>query len=61
MPWVFAILILAPVLLVAFSRQTQGDRKRHWVIITLLFSWLGYIAFLIANARQRTTTHHHSN
>ena len=61
MPWVFAFLILVPVLLVAVSGQVEGDRKRHWVIITLVFSWLGYIAFLIVNARRRVATHPHGN
>ena len=49
----FAVLLVLfliywlPVIWVLASNRTEGVTKFAWFIITLFFSWVGLIAFLI--------------
>ena len=56
MPWVFAILVVAPAVLVAVSRRAHGRERTRWVLITLLLSWFGWLAFHLAMNRRRRLT-----
>jgi hypothetical protein len=42
----FFALIILPALLVAFS-NIEPEARRRWVIIQMVFSWFGFMAFLI--------------
>lgn len=42
----FFALIILPALLVVFS-NIEPEARRRWVIIQMVFSWFGFMAFLI--------------
>jgi hypothetical protein len=46
-------VFVVPVLLVASSRRAAPSDKPLWVLVTLLSSWLGVIAFLLANPKSQ--------
>ncbi len=39
--------LIVPMLLTLFSKRASGATKMGWVIIVLIFSWIGYALFLI--------------
>lgn len=45
--WVFLIFLSLPPLFVIWSKRVHGSRKFLWVVVTCLFSWLAYAAFLV--------------
>lgn len=45
---VLFLLILLPIILVAKSDMVKGGEKALWVVAAVLFSWIGYIAFMIS-------------
>ena len=52
------IIILAlfiPPLHVLFSSRSYGGAKLGWVLITLFYSWLGYVDFLIVTQPPKPT------
>ncbi len=42
-----ALVVVAPVALVALSPRVQGHRKVRWMLVATLLSWVGYLAFLV--------------
>lgn len=42
------ILILLPMIHVLVSSRSRGGAKFSWFLAVFIFSWLGYIVFLIA-------------
>lgn len=47
------ILVVIPPVLVLFSPRSQGGEKFGWFVAALLFSWLGYIGFVIASKQPK--------
>lgn len=41
------VLYLAPIIWVLVSRRTHGYAKFGWLLITIVFSWIGLAVFLI--------------
>lgn len=41
------LVLLAPMLYVAFSRRTHGSEKVTWVLLLCITSWIGLIFYLI--------------
>lgn len=56
-PWValgfVALFYLTPILWVLLSSRSRGGAKFGWLIVVLLFSWLGFAVFLIATQASR--------
>ena len=50
--FVFSIL---PIIFIVKSKRGSGNSKIPWIILTILFSWLGYLVFLIANPKNNET------
>lgn len=46
--FLFIVSMLLPTLIVAMSPRVAGSEKALWVLVALLGSWLGLIAFLLA-------------
>lgn len=46
--WSFLIMLSLPPLFVIWSKRVHGSRKVFWFVLTSLFSWLAYVAFIIA-------------
>lgn len=46
--WIFLIVLSLPPLFVIWSKRVHGGKKVLWVVLTGLFSWLAYVAFIIA-------------
>jgi hypothetical protein len=46
-PFVVLFLYLAPLIWVLSSSRSRGGAKLGWFIVVLVFSWLGFAAFLI--------------
>lgn len=46
--WTFLIVLSLPPLFVIGSKRVRGGRKVFWITMTALFSWLAYVAFVIA-------------
>jgi len=46
--WLFLIVLSLPPLFVIWSKRVHGGKKVLWVVLTGLFSWLAYVAFVIA-------------
>jgi len=42
------VLVVLPVILVLTSKRASGGVKFGWFVAAVLFSWLGYIGFMIA-------------
>ncbi|AWB66567.1 hypothetical protein C2869_09045 [Saccharobesus litoralis] len=40
------IIYLAPISLVINSKKCRGQEKNMWLLVTLLFSWLGWLLFI---------------
>lgn len=49
----FAILILFPIIHVLVSERSHGGAKFGWFLAVFIFSWLGYIAFLITTQKAK--------
>lgn len=49
---IIALLYLAPVFHVLFSKRSSGGAKVGWVILTLMFTWLAYGVFLIVTQKK---------
>ena len=41
------LALSVPPILVLISKRSRGGAKFFWFIVTSLFSWLGYVVFLI--------------
>ena len=41
------LALSVPPILVLISIRSRGSAKFGWFVVTSLFSWLGYVAFLI--------------
>lgn len=41
------LALSVPPILVLISKRSRGGAKFGWFVVTSLFSWLGYVAFLI--------------
>jgi multidrug transporter EmrE-like cation transporter len=39
---------IIPVVVVAKSKRTSGNEKFLWLILVILFSWISFLAFLLA-------------
>jgi len=50
---VFLIVLSLPPVFILFSRQVTGRAKFWWFILTSIFSWLAYAAFLYAVAKKK--------
>lgn len=42
---VLLILLIAPCLSVALSKKVLGTQKLIWFLLSLFFSWLGFITY----------------
>lgn len=50
---VFLVVLSLPPVFILFSRQVTGRAKFWWFILTSIFSWLAYAAFLYAVAKKK--------
>ncbi len=50
---VFLIVLSLPPVFILFSRRVTGRAKFWWFILTSIFSWLAYAAYLYAVAKQK--------
>jgi TctA family transporter len=50
---VFVLMILFPVSLVVFNRRFSGRQKLVGVLVSVVFSWLGFIVFYVLNLLER--------
>jgi len=41
------VLTVLPVLLVIKSRRSSGGEKWVWIVVTVIFSWIGFLAFIL--------------
>lgn len=48
----FLILRVVPPILVLVSKRAVGTEKAIWFLVSVLLSWLGFIAFLMATANR---------
>ncbi|MDP1696453.1 MAG: hypothetical protein Q8L45_01480 [Xanthomonadaceae bacterium] len=48
------LIWIIPVILVATSRRGNGTERAIWALVSVVISWLGYIAFLLST---RKTSH----
>ena len=46
------IMLLLPIFIVLKSNRSDKDNKTLWVLIALIFSWLGVIIFYITNPKK---------
>lgn len=49
--WLVLIVLSVPPLFVIWSGRVHGGRKLLWVLLTGIFSWIAYVAFLIVTRR----------
>lgn len=49
---VFLIVLSLPPVFILFSRRVTGRAKFWWFILTSIFSWLAYAAYLYVVAKQ---------
>lgn len=47
--WVLLLMVALsiPPILVLISKRSHGVMKFFWFVLTSVFSWLGYVAFLL--------------
>jgi hypothetical protein len=47
--WLFilAVALLLPAVLVLFSPKVHGWEKIAWTLVSVVFSWMGFVVFLI--------------
>tara|TARA_R110001592_G_scaffold102799_1_gene289940 strand:- start:778 stop:966 length:189 start_codon:yes stop_codon:yes gene_type:complete len=50
---ILAILLLFPIIHTALSKRSSGVEKLGWVIASFLFSYLGWVVFLIATRKKK--------
>ncbi len=50
---VFLIVLSLPPVFILFSRRVTGRAKFWWFILTSIFSWLAYAAYLYSVAKQK--------
>lgn len=51
----FIVIFIAPAVAVAVSRQSQGLYKLCFILVALVFSWLGY-AFYYLTTKYRASS-----
>ena len=49
------ICLIVPVFLVGMSPRITDNRKYVWIIITVFFSWFGYLFFMILTDKPART------
>ena len=49
------LIIFLPVILVAYSKRIQGNKKLGWIIISFFLSWAGYGLFLVFTKKQENS------
>jgi hypothetical protein len=54
--WVFLIVLSVPPLFVIWSKRVSGGKKVFWFVLTSLFSWLAYVAFVIATRDKKDSS-----
>lgn len=47
----FSVVYFAPAVIVLCQDRMVGHRKQHWLLLTTVFSWLGFLAYLTATDR----------
>lgn len=53
MHWLIVLLMFAaPILLVAMSDRASANSKAVWVLVAVFTSWIGVLAFYLANPRK---------
>jgi len=63
MPSIMQILLLLVIILIAFvppilvvsSKRVHGGAKFGWFIGAVVFSWIGYIVFMIVTSKGKDT------
>jgi apolipoprotein N-acyltransferase len=55
--WLFLIVLSVPPLFVIWSKRVKGGRKVFWFVMTSLFSWLAYIAFVIVTRDRKDASY----
>lgn len=51
--------ILAPAIAIRFTPGLALRQRRRWILAGLIFSWFGYLAYLVVAAlRARDPAHH---
>ena len=58
--WIALMLvgILAPAIAIRFTPGLSLEQRRPWMLAGLVFSWFGYLAYLVVAAlRPRDPTH----
>jgi TctA family transporter len=53
---VFVLMVLFPISLVVFNRRFSGRQKLVGVLVSVVFSWLGFIVFYMLNVLERRET-----
>lgn len=50
--FVFVWVAVAPALLVAHSERSEGSAKLAWVVLSLVFSWLTVLVWVLITQKQ---------